>query len=258
MKVKVGCSGFSVAQEKYYHTFQLVELQSTFYRLPRESTLRRWREAAPPGFEFALKAWQVITHPSSSPTWKRAALTVEKAKAARYGYLRPTAENFEAFSRTADACGILQARLCLIQCPPSFHAIPDNVRNLKRFLTKIDRRGLVVAWEPRGDWVEKPQLIRRLCDELGIVHVVDLLRRDPASSLALVYCRLHGLGNREVNYTYRYKDDDLQQLARKLSSIKKLGCQEAYILFNNISMFEDAKRFSKLISAKETSNILVD
>jgi uncharacterized protein YecE (DUF72 family) len=248
MKVSVGCCGFPVAQERYYRTFPLIELQSTFYKLPRESTLQRWREAAPSGFEFVVKAWQVITHPSSSPTWKRAGITVGKTKAARYGYLKPTAENFEAFNRTLDACSVLQARICLIQCPPSFHASPENVRNLKRFLTEVDRRGLVIAWEPRGNWVEKPQLVRRLCKQLGIVHVVDLLRRDPSCSLSLVYSRLHGLGNREVNYTYRYTNEDLKQLARKLSSLEKIGCQEAYILFNNVNMFEDAKRFSKLIS----------
>jgi uncharacterized protein YecE (DUF72 family) len=248
MRVKVGCCGFPVAQEKYYQSFPIVELQSTFYKLPRQSTVERWREAAPSGFEFVVKAWQVITHPSSSPTWKRARLTVPKTKASRYGYLRPTTENFEAFNRTLDACDALRARVCLIQCPPSFQPVPQNVRNLKRFLTKVDRRGLTVAWEPRGNWLEKPQLIRQLCDQLGIVHVADLLSRDPASSVRFVYCRLHGLGNREVNYSYRYTDNDLKQLARKLWSIEKQGCQEAYILFNNVTMFEDAKRFWKLIS----------
>jgi uncharacterized protein YecE (DUF72 family) len=136
----------------------------------------------------------------------------------------------------------------LIQCPPSFQAVPENVRNLNHFLTQIDRRGLTIAWEPRGNWPSKPELIRKLCDKLGIVHVVDLMRHDPASSVRLVYCRLHGLGKREVNYAYRYTDDDLQQLARKVLALEKMDCQEAYILFNNVSMFEDARRFSKVMS----------
>ena len=246
MQVRIGCCGFPVAQEKYYVTFPLVELQSTFYKLPRESTLQRWREAAPSGFEFVVKAWQVITHPSSGPTWKRAGIKVGKTKAARYGFLRPTAENFEAFDRTIDACTILQARVCLIQCPPSFKASPENVRNLKRFLSTVDRRGTTVAWEPRGNWIEKPILIRRLCEQLNLIHVVDLLRREPSSSPSIVYSRLHGLGSRQINYTYRYTYDDLKKLAQKISLFERIGCQDAYILFNNISMFEDAKRFFKL------------
>jgi uncharacterized protein YecE (DUF72 family) len=248
MRVSIGCCGFPVSQGRYYRSFGIVELQSTFYRLPRQSTVERWREAAPSGFEFVVKAWQVITHPSSSPTWKRGKLTLPKAKLSRYGYLRPTAENFEAFDRTLDACDILRARVCLIQCPPSFQPAPQNVRNLKRFLTKVDRRGLTIAWEPRGDWPAKTQLIRKLCNQLRLAHVVDLFRRDPASSAGLVYCRLHGLGNREVNYAYRYTDIDLKQLARKVLSLEKKGCQEAYVLFNNITMLEDAKRFQQLVS----------
>jgi uncharacterized protein YecE (DUF72 family) len=173
---------------------------------------------------------------------------VNKAKGARYGYLRPTGENLEAFNRTVDACKILHARICLIQCPPSFQDTPRNEKNLKRFLTKVDRKGLTVAWEPRGNWLEKPQLIRKLCEQLKIVHAVDLLRHDPAFIAGFVYCRLHGLGKREVNYTYRYTDDDLHQLAEKLPSLEKLGCQEAYVLFNNVNMYEDAKRFARLIS----------
>ena len=210
--------------------------------------MQRWRETAPSGFEFVVKAWQVITHPSTSPTWKRGNLKVGKAKAARYGYLRPTIENFDAFNRTLDVCSTLQARICLIQCPPSFQPTPDNVGNLKRFLTETERRGLILAWEPRGKWLEKPQLIRRLCDQFRVVHVVDLLRHEPASPVGLVYCRLHGLGKREVNYAYRYTDDDLQKLSRKLSALEKIGCKEVYILFNNVNMLEDAKRFSNLIS----------
>ena len=226
----------------------MVEVQSTFYRLPRDTTMRRWRETAPTSFEFVVKAWQAITHPSSSPTWRGARPKVGKGEAARYGYLQPTAENFDAFSRTLDVCNALGARVCLIQCPPSFQANPKNVRNTGRFLTEIDRGGLIIAWEPRGNWLAKPLLIRALCDKLEIVHVVDLLRRDPASSMRLVYSRLHGLGEREVNYGHRYADNELQRLARKLFSLEKDGCEEAYILFNNVSMFEDAKRFLKLIS----------
>jgi len=101
----------------------------------------------------------------------------------------------------------------------------------------------------QGDLACSTYAVAKLCDELGLIHVVDLLRHGPASSVSLVYSRLHGLGNREVNYTYRYTESDLQKLASKLSGLETNGCQEAYMLFNNISMFEDAKRFAKLLSA---------
>jgi uncharacterized protein YecE (DUF72 family) len=50
----------------------LVEIQSTFYEIPaRIETVKKWREEAPRDFEFTIKAFQVITHDSKSPTYKR-------------------------------------------------------------------------------------------------------------------------------------------------------------------------------------------
>ncbi len=39
-----------------------VEINSSFYRLPAETTLLRWRDETPTGFIFALKASRFITH----------------------------------------------------------------------------------------------------------------------------------------------------------------------------------------------------
>ena len=47
----------------YYCTrFRSLEINSTFYRLPLESTLTRWRDITPEGFVFAVKASRYITH----------------------------------------------------------------------------------------------------------------------------------------------------------------------------------------------------
>jgi uncharacterized protein YecE (DUF72 family) len=47
----------------YYATqFDTVELDNTFYRTPSESTVRGWYSKTPPGFVFAAKVPQAITH----------------------------------------------------------------------------------------------------------------------------------------------------------------------------------------------------
>jgi uncharacterized protein YecE (DUF72 family) len=235
-----------VARRKYYDSFDLVEIQSTFYKLPRESTAMRWRDQAPSHFEFAVKAWQAITHPTTSPTWRRTGLEIPKSKRAGYGHLTPSRENFEAWTRTLEICDILRARICLIQCPPSFRPNPVNTRNLTRFLTEIDRHGMIIAWEPRGDWLDKPQLIRAPCKKLNLIHVVDPLRRMPAAATNLAYLRLHGLGPRETNYSYRYSETDLRQLLTAIDRRERAGCEECYVLFNNISMFDDAQKFIRI------------
>lgn len=69
---KVGCCGFAGGRARYFDTFPVVEVQKSFYEPPkRDSTLQRWRDEAPDGFEFTLKAWQIITHDASSPTYRR-------------------------------------------------------------------------------------------------------------------------------------------------------------------------------------------
>jgi uncharacterized protein YecE (DUF72 family) len=53
----------SAAYLKHYATqFNTVELDTTFYAVPRASTIAGWRERTPPGFRFAAKFPQKITH----------------------------------------------------------------------------------------------------------------------------------------------------------------------------------------------------
>lgn len=261
MEWKVGCCGFAAAQRKYYREFGLVELQSTFYKLPMPKTAERWRSEAPQKFEFAVKAWQAITHPPTSPTWRKSGLKISPKQADRYGLLKPTKENLDAWHRTLEVCKILKARICVIQCPPQFGYSKANVRSLTAFMRKIDREGLRIGWEPRGDWKLHTDEVGRLCKELDMIHVVDILRRDPATVNSLLYTRLHGLGPREFNYRYEYSESDLANLRDRLQILGRDGVKEAYVLFNNVSMLRDAKRFidmvgpngSKLGGVSETS-----
>ena len=60
--ITVGCCGYPVARKKYYSRFPAVEIQTTFYNPPDSKAAERWRTEAPKGFEFVVKAWQLITH----------------------------------------------------------------------------------------------------------------------------------------------------------------------------------------------------
>jgi uncharacterized protein YecE (DUF72 family) len=78
MRILAGTSGYSYPAWKgsfyppdlpssrmlaaYAARLPAVEINATFYRMPRESTLAGWRAEVPPGFVFALKAPQRITH----------------------------------------------------------------------------------------------------------------------------------------------------------------------------------------------------
>lgn len=46
----------------YSQQFPTVEINHSFYRMPTENLLLQWAQSVPPGFRFALKANQKITH----------------------------------------------------------------------------------------------------------------------------------------------------------------------------------------------------
>ena len=76
--ILVGTSGFAYKEWKgsfypdkianddmlafYAQHFKTVEINNTFYRMPRPELLLGWKEKVPPDFRFVLKAPQRITH----------------------------------------------------------------------------------------------------------------------------------------------------------------------------------------------------
>lgn len=223
------------AQKKYFRLFGLIEIQSTFYQLPRLHIAEKWRASAPAGFEFTMKAWQLITHEPSSPTYRRLTEKIAPQKFDRYGRFRPTEEVLEAWQRTALFAKTLGASLVLFQCPASFLPTKENVANMRDFFGQIPTEGLQLAWEPRGKWPEK--IIHQLCEELELIHCVDPFKDKPLSG-DFQYFRLHGI----TGYRYHYKDEDLEQL------IKWARKRPSYLLFNNNWMKEDALRLMELTS----------
>ena len=244
MEIRVGCCGWCVrgGKKAYYSKFTIVEVQETFYKLPKVETASKWREAAPKNFKFCMKAWQAITHPPTSPTWRRAGVKVPKSKYGKYGFLRPTEENFRAWEKTLQICKAVQAEVCVIQTPASFGYNEENFSNVEEFLSTVERGGVSIGWEPRGTWRDHLDAVRKLCERLDLIHVVDPFRCKPVSEHQLAYFRLHGIGGKEANYRYKYSEKDLLRLRGLVEKIVKEK-RSVYVLFNNIYMAEDAARF---------------
>jgi uncharacterized protein YecE (DUF72 family) len=230
-----GCCGWTTAQAEYLATFAAIEIQTTFYQPPADTVARRWKAIAPAGFQFCMKAWQLITHTPSSPTYRRLKSGVSDSEKDLYGSFRPTEQVALAWERTRETAGILDARVVVFQCPASFLPTQENVRNLTAFFQGIERDGRVFAWEPRGgEWSDRT--IRDVCARNNLVHCVDPFDRDSVYGESL-YWRLHGRGG----YRYRYTDRDLAEIAERLRRHADRGPR--YVMFNNISSREDALRF---------------
>lgn len=244
MRIKVGCCGWPISLKKYGNLFSVTEIQKTFYKLPRPETVLRWRGQVEENFEFVIKVPQLITHPPSSPTYRKAGLQIPKDKKDRFGGFKPTSEVFEVFSETVKIASLLKTRLLLFQTPPSFKETDQNVENLRNFFTEIPRKDFVLLWEPRGDWNKDTLFL--IFKELQLVHVVDPFKARPLYG-DILYFRLHG---RAKKYHYTYSDEELTELHEiiKRESQKK---EVAYVLFNNTNMLKDAERFDKFQAQDE-------
>lgn len=239
----VGCCGYCMGRGRYYTTFRTVELQETFYDLPDLERLGKLRAEASEGFVFNMKAYQGVTHDLDSPTWRRARRRLDESLRGRVGLLRPTKENLELWEEVARRARALGARVVVVQTPPSFGYTEENYRNVVDFFSATITRDFIVGWEPRGTWLVNPDRIRGVVEKFdNLIHVVDPFKARPVVGKYVTYFRLHGIGRGEVNYSYRYTDDDLGVLCGVVREVSEVSW-EVYVMFNNVYMALDAQRF---------------
>lgn len=225
--IKVGCCGYTTSMKNYQRKFHLVEVNKTFYDYPQVSTVVKWRENAPERFEFTVKAHQDISH--------KFKLKAESSAS--------------TFGQMKQICKLLKAKILLIQTPASFR--PGNLEDAEEFFEKMNRDDLILVWETRGPLWEQNTVHRNLgkvLETTDVVHVTDPFKMIPAYTSHIAYFRLHGLGDRM--YYYQYSNEELERLREFSKSFEDKG-KEVYVLFNNLTMFDDALRFKQYIERGE-------
>lgn len=245
MKLRIGTSGFGIAKPEYFRVFSCVEIQQTFYQPPKLTTLVRWRAEAPADFEFVLKAWQLITHDSKSPTYRRLKRELSEQEKRETGYFRNSAIVKEAWEVTLAEAQALNAKTILFQCPASFKQTEENISNLEEFFGNLNHQEnfagqFRLGWEPRGDW--DPKVLEKICEDLGLWHVVDPFVGKCVTP-ERCYFRLHGRGG----WRYEYDESELRELACMLVP-RPPGSETPYVFFNNTRMTQDALKFQAIVS----------
>jgi uncharacterized protein YecE (DUF72 family) len=156
--------------ERYAAVFDAVEINSTFYRLPRLGTLQRWRDVTPPHFRFAVKMPASITHE----------LALRRARA-------PLREFVTRVRGLGTKLGPV-----LVQLPAS-HVF--DARVCRRFLSCLRQEfSGTVVWEPRhASWFAPAA--GALLAHFDVSRVAADPACVPAAGLPLgkvTYYRLHG------------------------------------------------------------------
>ena len=231
----------------YADRYRVLELNKSFYSLPMEKTARRWRAEAGEELEIAVKAWMAVTHPTDSMVWRKRKEKLSRQQLEEFGNLRWNESVRDAWRRTVAVAEVLEARIILVQTPAQFAYSEENEQQARRFFEEAGKESPSIAWEPRGNWLEYPNAVERICRECGVLHATDVLRRAPLSSENPAYCRLHGLNEKEFNYRYTYDQAELEQLAETLRRLEEHH-GEVLCLLNNEGMYENADTLKELLS----------
>ncbi|MGQ0643468.1 MAG: DUF72 domain-containing protein [Gemmatimonadaceae bacterium] len=214
MKLLVGTSGFAFKEWKgvfypeglkddamlgfYASRYPTVEINNTFYKLPREHLLQSWASQVPDDFTFTIKASRSITH---------------------FSRLRPAAATALDFLLTSTAT--LGSRLgpILFQCPADF---TKDIERLRVFLALLpnERR---FSMEFRHDsWFDDDVLAELRARDVALCVCEQEDFRSPALSTASWgYLRLHRL------------DYAAPALAEWRSFVSAQPWREAYVFFKH-------------------------
>jgi uncharacterized protein YecE (DUF72 family) len=189
----------------YNENFDTVELNNSFYHLPKKSSLESWRDSTPTRFCFAVKGSRFLTH-------------MKKLKDPEQG-----------LNRFLDAIEVLEHKLgpILFQLPPNWELDLERLANFISFLPSEHR----YAFEFRNSSWSVPEiydLLARHNIAYCIFHLAGI--HSPIQVTAdFTYVRLHGPGGK---YQGSYSDTDLGEWARRMRNWQR-ELKTIYIYFDN-------------------------
>jgi len=209
----------------YARHLATVEINSTFYRLPKAETLAAWRDATPEGFVFACKASRYITHMKK--------LRDPKESSRRF---------FAAIETLEEKLGPI-----LFQLPPRWRL---NLDRLSAFLKALPA-GPRAAFEFRDESWFEPAVYELLARHKAAFCIYELAGNlSPIEVTAdFVYLRLHGPG---AAYRGSYDNDTLADWAARLLTWRKAGL-DAFVYFDNDEKghaVRDARRLSTMVERR--------
>lgn len=194
------------AQLAYYaDQFPTVEINSTFYHLPKEKTVQNWRAKVPKNFVFSVKASRYITHMKNL-------LEPEQTLPKFY----------ERIAHLGDKCGPI-----LFQLPPHWEI---DLERLKKFLAHLPQDHQHTIEFRNRTWLK--EAVYQLLQDHNIalcIYEFNYHQSPILTTTNFVYIRLHGPGR-------AYRDPyDLDSLGRWANRIKSWLQAEknVYCYFDN-------------------------
>ncbi|GGH14424.1 DUF72 domain-containing protein [Mucilaginibacter phyllosphaerae] len=195
----------------YGSLFNTIEINSSFYKLPQASTVKKWTNEVPECFKFTYKLWRDITHNKQ---------------------LLFKTEDVDRFMQVIDAAGDKKGSL-LIQFPGSNEV--SNIRQLEKLLINIkdtQLSGWDIAVEFRNSSWYKHEVYELLDNYQAGMVIQDMPKSlTPMVDMAtnFIYLRFHGPNG---GYRGSYTDAFLYEYAQYIQEWLADG-KRVYAYFNN-------------------------
>ena len=217
----------------YASLFNSIEINSSFYKLPKESTVAKWRDMVPKGFRFTFKIPKSISH-------------------ARFLDFDPN--EVKAFMKLISI--IAHEKGCvLVQFPPSLRIDKLNaVRRLLDTLQSLDKNSdwnIAAEFRHSSWYADKTYKLLEQRSACMVIHDI------PASATPLIpstasfsYFRFHGPGGR---YRGGYILNDLSKYATQIGKLIAKG-KTVYCYFNNTmgDAVKDLQSLNKLVATDKS------
>ncbi len=203
--------------------FDTVEINNSFYRLPSEAAFDAWREQAPKGFLYAVKASRYLTHMKK---------------------LSDPEEPLHTFFERADHLGPTLGPV-LYQLPPRWKL---NLDRLAYFLSVLPKGYHHVVEFRDQSWMVED--VFKLLEAFRVAHCIhDMHPLDVPVRVTAppVYVRFHG-----TQYGGDYSQDVLKTWAKRIAGWQREGL-DVYVYFNNdvggmaLKNARELKRLSDII-----------
>ena len=240
-----------VTLTEYAGRLPVVELDTPFYGIPRQSTVANWQAAVPDGFQYILKANQVMTrHDRQHP--------LEEA-----GFTAAFDQFIMAIQPMVTAGKLMTV---LFQFPPFFNRTTANIQYLRDVRLKMGK--LPVAVEFRSpSWFETPGMTADVMAYLQSLKLTNVTTDEPhnlndgiplvetVTTPELAVVRLHGRNAqgwfnqgtdwRKTRTLYRYSEAELQDIAALVKRVAQ-HAQQVCVIFNNNSAKDAAPNALRL------------
>lgn len=191
--------------EFYARHFPTLELNNTFYRLPKETVFNKWYDSSSDGFIFSVKVSRFITH------IKR---------------LKDCSDEVDNFMSRAT---ILKEKLgpLLYQLPPGLHRDDDRLISFLAILPHEMKHAIEFRHE---SWLTEDifDILRQ--HQVGFcVFDMPSLTSPLVATTDFAYIRFHGS---DSLYSSCYSDEELADWAKNIAQLAE-NLESVYIYFNN-------------------------